>query len=348
MGLRYITSQQRVDGSFERSWSLSEAQAIFRCVLVMRTCEIVESTQLLESIQTAKAKALNYLRNSQNSDGGWGHQLGYASDVISTSYSMIALSSLGDTETLRRGLHYLMQQQDEEGKFVSIPDQAAPRLLDALPRQPRQHVAPRRQVRRHRRDPVRRPAVRPPAARVRHRARGRLRAAALRAEEQGRRARPCEQQGSRSESVDTLRRRTEEAAKHIDLDRLAIEAEGNKFDSYRFDVPGSTLSVASLLRLTVETHSLAYDVHDDGTVSHGRRFADMPSDTTTNGVPDGMKVDREGRVYCTGPGGIWVFTPAGKRIGIIRFPEQAVNFAFGERQVAEVWYLAADCVAGNR
>jgi squalene-hopene/tetraprenyl-beta-curcumene cyclase/sporulenol synthase len=129
LGLGYITSQQRVDGSFERSWSLSEAQAIFRCVLAMRTCEIVESAQLLESIQTAEAKALNYLQKSQNSDGGWGHQLGDASDVISTSYTIIALSSLGDTKTLRRGLHYLMQQQDEEGKFVSIPDQAAPRPI---------------------------------------------------------------------------------------------------------------------------------------------------------------------------------------------------------------------------
>jgi gluconolactonase len=40
-------------------------------------------------------------------------------------------------------------------------------------------------------------------------------------------------------------------------------------------------------------------------------------------------VDSKGRVYCTGPGGIWVFTPQGKRVGIIKFPEQAVNFAFG-------------------
>jgi prenyltransferase beta subunit len=128
-GLRYITSLQKSDGSFERSWSLSEAQAIFRSVLAMRTYKVVQSQQLLESIYTAKAKALNYLRISQNKDGGWGHQLGDATDVISTSYSLIALSSLGDTETLRRGAHYLILQQDEEGKFVSIPDQAAPRPI---------------------------------------------------------------------------------------------------------------------------------------------------------------------------------------------------------------------------
>ncbi|MGF2037367.1 MAG: prenyltransferase/squalene oxidase repeat-containing protein [Nostoc sp. CmiVER01] len=129
LGLRYITSQQKLDGSFERSWSLSEAQAIFRSVLAIRSCKVIQSPQLLESIYTAEAKALNYLLRSQNSDGGWGHQLGEASDVISTSYTLIALSTLGDTETLRRGAGYLILQQDKQGKFISIPDQAAPRPI---------------------------------------------------------------------------------------------------------------------------------------------------------------------------------------------------------------------------
>jgi hypothetical protein len=48
----------------------------------------------------------------------------------------------------------------------------------------------------------------------------------------------------------------------VDIDRLAIESEGENLNRYRFDIPGSTLSVASLLRLTVESHGLAYDVHD--------------------------------------------------------------------------------------
>jgi gluconolactonase len=74
---------------------------------------------------------------------------------------------------------------------------------------------------------------------------------------------------------------------------------------------------------------LAYDVRPDGIVSNGRRFAEMPSETTTNGVPDGMKVDSAGRVYCTGPGGGWVFDPAGALIGIIRLPEYPANCAWG-------------------
>ena len=57
-------------------------------------------------------------------------------------------------------------------------------------------------------------------------------------------------------------------------------------------------------------------------------FADL-NEGTEPGIPDGLKIDSIGRVYCTGPGGIWVMAPDGKRIGIIRWPEQAVNFAFG-------------------
>jgi len=74
---------------------------------------------------------------------------------------------------------------------------------------------------------------------------------------------------------------------------------------------------------------MAYDVGPTGTVSHGRHFADMSSADATNGVPDGMKVDQAGRVYCTGPGGCWVFEPSGALIGIIRLPEYPANCAWG-------------------
>ena len=47
-----------------------------------------------------------------------------------------------------------------------------------------------------------------------------------------------------------------------------------------------------------------------------RVFADMSPDLK-EGVPDGMKVDAEGRVFCTGPGGVWVYSTDGTRIGVI-------------------------------
>lgn len=71
----------------------------------------------------------------------------------------------------------------------------------------------------------------------------------------------------------------------------------------------------------------AFDVAADGTLSHNRIFAEMPS--AEDGVPDGMKVDQEGRVYCTGSGGCWVFAPAGDFLGLIRLPEIPANCAWG-------------------
>ena len=42
-----------------------------------------------------------------------------------------------------------------------------------------------------------------------------------------------------------------------------------------------------------------------------------------------MKVDTEGRVYSTGPGGCWVFNSAGSHLGTIKLPELPANCAWG-------------------
>ncbi|MDP9083656.1 MAG: SMP-30/gluconolactonase/LRE family protein [Pseudomonadota bacterium] len=72
-----------------------------------------------------------------------------------------------------------------------------------------------------------------------------------------------------------------------------------------------------------------YDVRADGTVENGRVFVDMSADKAIGG-PDGMKVDRDGNVYCTGPGGIWIMAPDGKHLGTILLAEPATNLAFGD------------------
>ena len=74
-------------------------------------------------------------------------------------------------------------------------------------------------------------------------------------------------------------------------------------------------------------HIEAFDVTENGTLSNGRVWADMSSDEP-DGVPDGMKVAVEGRVYCTGPGGCWVFDSDGSHMGIIRLPEIPANVAW--------------------
>jgi gluconolactonase len=86
-----------------------------------------------------------------------------------------------------------------------------------------------------------------------------------------------------------------------------------------------TLYVANT-RWTKYIHAIELD--SAGAMVRRRIFADMSSDGT-NGVPDGMKVDAAGRVFCTGTGGVWVFAPDGSKIGIIETPEVCANVAFG-------------------
>ncbi len=95
-----------------------------------------------------------------------------------------------------------------------------------------------------------------------------------------------------------------------------------------------------------EKYIMAYDVNADGTVSNGRHFADMSSEEA--GVPDGMKVDAEGRVYCTGPGGCWVFETSGELIGIIKLPEYPANCGWGGPDNKTMYFTANTSVFSMR
>jgi sugar lactone lactonase YvrE len=71
----------------------------------------------------------------------------------------------------------------------------------------------------------------------------------------------------------------------------------------------------------------ALDVRADGTLTNSRIFAHMESEMA--GGPDGMKVDVEGNIYCTGPGGLWLYRPDGAPIGVVVGPQLPSNLAFG-------------------
>lgn len=72
----------------------------------------------------------------------------------------------------------------------------------------------------------------------------------------------------------------------------------------------------------------AFDVQPDGSVGNARLFHQLEG--TEEGIADGMKVDSEGNVYCSGPGGIHVIDPGGKRLGRIRIPGHVTNMGWGE------------------
>jgi gluconolactonase len=81
---------------------------------------------------------------------------------------------------------------------------------------------------------------------------------------------------------------------------------------------------------TRRRHIRAFELNPNGTLARQSEhvFADLGGDEP--GVPDGMKVDVEGNVYCGGAGGIWIMDPAGKKLGRIAHGAPATtNIAFG-------------------
>ncbi|HJS66368.1 MAG TPA: SMP-30/gluconolactonase/LRE family protein [Nitrospiraceae bacterium] len=74
---------------------------------------------------------------------------------------------------------------------------------------------------------------------------------------------------------------------------------------------------------------LRYDVKPDCTLTNSRLFFDMTNAPGTDAL-DGLKVDQKGNVYSTGPGGLWIISPEGKQLGLIKGPEDPHNMAWGD------------------
>ena len=89
---------------------------------------------------------------------------------------------------------------------------------------------------------------------------------------------------------------------------------------------------------TPRKHIRVFKVGERGALSDGRIFAETPG--AEPGLPDGMKMDTEGNVYCTGPGGIHVFAPDGSPLFRIRTPEKTANFAFGDADYRTLYVTA--------
>ncbi len=86
-----------------------------------------------------------------------------------------------------------------------------------------------------------------------------------------------------------------------------------------------------------------YDVGRDGALSNGRIFGEEPGGPD-DGVPDGMRFDRRGHLFVTGPKGIWVWDAQGHHLGTIVLPEQPANLAWGDKDYGTLYITATTSV----
>lgn len=91
---------------------------------------------------------------------------------------------------------------------------------------------------------------------------------------------------------------------------------------------------------TERSHIRVFEIGADWKLSGGEVFAELVGEE--DGVPDGLKLDEAGRVYCTGPGGIWVFGPQGAPLGRIRIPVVAANLAWGDEDARTLYITASE------
>lgn len=83
----------------------------------------------------------------------------------------------------------------------------------------------------------------------------------------------------------------------------------------------------------------AFDVAGDS-LKNARIFYQTPFVAGQKGAPDGLKVDRHGNIFATGPGGIWIFDSTAKVLGRIRLPEATANCALSAD--GKFLYLTSD------
>jgi gluconolactonase len=82
-----------------------------------------------------------------------------------------------------------------------------------------------------------------------------------------------------------------------------------------------------------------YEVNADGTLKNGRVFYDF-SFTEDEEALDGIKVDKEGNLFVSAPGGLWILNKEAKLLGKIVTPERPANMAWGDED-AKTLYMTA-------
>lgn len=88
---------------------------------------------------------------------------------------------------------------------------------------------------------------------------------------------------------------------------------------------------------------MRYAVQADGSLRDGKVWFDMTAAPGAEAL-DGLKVDARGNVYASGPGGVWVISPAARHLGTLRLPQLPVNFAWGDADRKALYFTARSAV----
>lgn len=91
---------------------------------------------------------------------------------------------------------------------------------------------------------------------------------------------------------------------------------------------------------SIHQHIRAFRVAPDWTLSGGEVLAELKEDGQA-GVPDGLKVDISGNIFCTGPDGIWVLDTEGTLLARIHMPEVAANLNWGDEDRGTLYITAS-------
>jgi gluconolactonase len=85
-----------------------------------------------------------------------------------------------------------------------------------------------------------------------------------------------------------------------------------------------------------------YPVRANGTLGKGETFIDLTRMVPGEEALDGLKVDRDGNIYLSAPGGVWIFAADGTHLGTIQAPRPVHNFAWGGADGKTLYLTARD------
>jgi gluconolactonase len=86
-----------------------------------------------------------------------------------------------------------------------------------------------------------------------------------------------------------------------------------------------------------------YEFHKEGTISGGEVFSSL-KDPVNRGAPDGMRLDKHGRIFVAGPNGFWVINRRGEHIGTVQMPHSMANLAWGGPDYSKLYIAAGNTV----